>query len=90
MKDKKDNDVPFEKAFSRLEEILEKMNSGETTLDDSLKLFEEADGLINRCTQRLGDAERRVETLIKNRGEVTLDSDGKPTTVDFLPPNGLR
>lgn len=85
--------LPFEKAFTRLEEILEKMNSGETSLDESLKLFEEADSLINICNKRLTNAERRVEMLIKNRGgELMMEGPGKPITADFLPPpdNGIR
>lgn len=84
---KKDDDLPFEKSFSRLEEILEKMNSGETTLDESLKLFEEADKLILNCGKRLNEAERRVETLIKNRsGELVMDQEGKPSRTEFPPP----
>lgn len=80
----KRNDHPFEKSFARLEEILEKMNSGETTLDESLKLFEEADALILHCGKRLNEAERRVEMLIKNRsGELALDAEGRPTSLDF-------
>ncbi len=82
-------DLSFEKAFERLEEILEKMNSGEAPLDMSLKLFEEADQLIVLCNKRLSEAERRVETLIKNRsGDLLLGADGKPTTTDFIPRAG--
>ena len=77
-------EVSFEKAFSRLEEILEKMNSGSVSLDDSLKLYEEADLLVNACTKRLNEAERKIETLIKKRnGELTLGDDQKPLTKDF-------
>ncbi len=77
-------EISFEAAFSRLEAILEKMNSGAITLDESLKLYEEADRLIQICTKRLSDAERKVEILVKNRnGELTLDADQKPTTQPF-------
>ena len=80
------DDLSFEKAFERLEQILEKMNSGEAPLDISLKLFEEADHLIVLCNKRLSEAERRVETLIKNRaGDLALGADGKPTTTEFSP-----
>jgi exodeoxyribonuclease VII small subunit len=87
------SDLTFEKAFARLEAILEKMNSSETSLDESLKLFEEADGLITGCSRRLTTAERRVEMLIKNRnGDLTMEGDGKPAMTEFLPPatNGNR
>lgn len=77
----------FETAFARLEEILESMNSGSISLDESLKLYEEADGLINTCSKRLNDAERKIEILIKNRGgELILNAEQKPMTQDFLPP----
>lgn len=82
----KDKEVSFETAFTRLEEILEQMNSASISLDESLKLYEEADKLINTCGTRLNEAERRIETLIKNRsGELAIGSDGKPTTQNFNP-----
>lgn len=74
----------FEEAFVRLEHILERMNSGSVSLDESLKLYEEADQLINVCNKRLNDAERKIEVLVKNRsGEVVLNQDQKPMTQDF-------
>lgn len=79
----------YEACFARLEEILEKMNSGSISLDESLKLYEEADRLISSCTKRLNDAERKIEILIKNRntGELVLGTDKKPVTEDFNPPS---
>lgn len=83
------NDLSFENAFSRLEEILEKMNSGHVGLDESLALYEEADKLINSCNKRLTSAERHIETLIKNRqGDLVLNADQKPITQDFNPSQG--
>ncbi len=74
----------FEKAFHRLEEILEKLNSGETPLDESLKLYEEADGLIGSCGKKLNDAEKRIEVLIKTRnGDLSLGSDQRPEKTEF-------
>lgn len=79
-----EKEISFEAAFLRLEEILEKMNSGSISLDESLKLYEEADRLIMTCQKRLTEAERKIETLVKNRnGEVLLGSDQKPLTQDF-------
>ncbi|NGX54293.1 MAG: Exodeoxyribonuclease 7 small subunit [Chlamydiae bacterium] len=76
----------FEKSFARLEEILAKINSGKAPLDDSLKLYEEADKLITGCTARLTEAEERVGMLIKNRnGEMALDEENAPLTEDFIP-----
>lgn len=81
----------FESSFSRLEEILERMNSGTVSLDESLKLYEEADALIAMCNKRLTDAERKIETLIKNRsGELALGPDQKPLVQDFNLPSGSK
>jgi exodeoxyribonuclease VII small subunit len=80
-------ELSFESAFARLEEILERMNSGTITLDESLKLYEEADHLISTCNMRLTIAERKIEVLIKNRsGDLTLGQDQKPVTQEFVPP----
>lgn len=81
---KKEDEQSFEKSFKRLEEILEKMNSGEISLDESLKLYEEADKLINTCGKRLNEAERKIEILIKNRnGEIVTEENREPKTEDF-------
>ena len=77
-------EVSFEKAFHRLEQILEKMNSNTISLDESLKLYEEADSLIHICGKKLNDAEKKVEILIKNRnGDLQLKSDNRPQTENF-------
>lgn len=74
----------FEASITRLEEILEKMNSGSYGLEEALKLYEEADQLISTCGKRLEEAERKIEILIKNRnGEVSQDPSGKPLTKPF-------
>lgn len=75
--------LSFEQAFERLEQILEKMNSGKPTLEDSLKLFEEAEGLIRACNARLLTSEQKIETLIKQRGQIALDANQKPKTESF-------
>lgn len=76
--------ISFEVAFARLEEILEKMNTGTISLDDSLNLYEEADRLIAICNRRLNEAERKIETLVKNRnGELTLGTDNRPVTQEY-------
>lgn len=74
-------EIPFEQAFERLEAILEKLNQEKVSLDDSLKLYEEADGLIKQCGTRLNAAEKRIETLIRERnGELSLNASGQPET----------
>lgn len=84
MTEAKKSEQNFEESFARLEHILERMNSGSVSLDESLKLYEEADKLIIFCTKRLNEAERKIETLIKNRaGELALGPDQRPLTQEF-------
>lgn len=79
----------FEEAYARLEEILTKMNSGKVALDDSLKLYEEADKLIASCNKRLNEAEKKIEILIKSRsGELVLDDNDEPILEEFNTPQG--
>lgn len=76
--------LSFEAAFERLEEILGRLNTGTVSLDDSLKLYEEADRLIATCNKRLNDAERKIEILVKNRsGELAIGSDEKPIMQEY-------
>lgn len=82
--------LSFEKAFERLEQILEKMNSGKTPLEESLKLFEEAEKLMQTCSQRLQSAEQKVEMLIKDRaGNVALDGNQRPRKEAFGRSEGI-
>lgn len=77
----KKEELSFEKAFSRLEQIQELLNSSQASLEESLTLYEEADALIRLCSKKLTDAERKIEVLIKNRSnEIQLGSDQKPVT----------
>lgn len=74
----------FESAYARLEEILEKMNAEKVSLEDSLKLYEEADRLIHWCSKRLTEAEKKIELLMKNReGDLLLDEQGNPQIQPF-------
>ncbi len=81
--------ISFEEAFARLEAILDRLNRGTISLDESLKLYEEANQLIATCHKRLNEAERKIEILDKNRtGELILGNDKKPLMQDYkLPPN---
>jgi len=75
----------FEEAYTRLETTLQAMNGGKVSLDDSLKLYEEADSLIATCQKHLMEAEKKIETLVKNRaGELVCDAEGTPLTEPFL------
>lgn len=72
------NDMKFEAALSRLEEIVRALDSGAAPLDESLALFEEGVRLVKLCSEKLDSAEQRVKILV--RGE-----DGNMTEQAFAP-----
>lgn len=77
--------MEFEEAYGELEKILEKMNSGKISLDESLVSYEKADHLIRACQKKLVEAEKKIETMIKGRnGEVILDEKGAPLVEPLL------
>ena len=49
--------MDFEKKLNRLEEIVGKMENGDLSLDDSLKMFEEGVKLSRECNSQLAQAE---------------------------------
>lgn len=63
MKNNKSN-PSYEKIFDDLETIVQKMDSGEISLEKSLELFEKGMSLIQEGKDRLVHAEERVKTLI--------------------------
>ena len=63
---KQDKQMHFEEAFKRLEVIVGNLESGDLSLEESMKLFEEGIGLTEACKSRLEDAEQKIELLVKN------------------------
>ncbi len=57
----------FEDALNRLEKIVSKLEDGEIPLEESLKLFEEGIRLSRLCNQKLDEAEKKVEILLKGK-----------------------
>ena len=53
----------FNKGLLKLEEIINKMESGELSLEDSLKYFEEGVKIHRQCHTALSDAEQRISIL---------------------------
>jgi exodeoxyribonuclease VII small subunit len=65
----------FEGALKRLEKIVSKLEAGELSLEDSVKLFEEGMEISSFCGKKLDDAERRVEILLKRAdGELSEEA----------------
>jgi exodeoxyribonuclease VII small subunit len=68
--------ITFEAATDRLEEILNRLESGDCELSESLKLYEEGISLIRSCNELLEKAEQSVKML-------QVQPDGTATLVDF-------
>jgi len=66
-------EMKFEDALKRLEDIVEKLESGNLELEESIQLFEQGVKLSLYCQQQLKQAEGRVQRLVKNlNGEFEL------------------
>ena len=62
---KKKNEITFEESLKRLENLVNKMESGDATLEQSLVWFEEGMDLIKLCQVQLNNAEQKVQELVK-------------------------
>lgn len=60
----------FEEALTELEQLVETMENGELSLEESLKQFEKGIALASSCQQSLQKAEQKVEQLIEKNGEL--------------------
>ena len=78
-----DNALSFEQAYKRLEEILDLLNNSQISLEDSLKVYEEADKLIQQCSEKLNHAEQKVQVLVKNRQQDTTAFASSAVLEDF-------
>lgn len=67
----------FEKSLAQLETIVQQMDSGELTLEQSLQSFEKGIKLIRQCQESLNSAQERVQELIETNGELqSVDFEG--------------
>lgn len=69
--------MDFEKKLGRLEQIVGKMEKGDLSLEDSLKMFEEGVKLSRECHMQLNEAEQKVKLLVQ------VNEKGEAETTDF-------
>jgi len=66
----------FEASLEALEQIVHELESGDLPLEKSLELFEDGIRLSRQCQERLNQAERRIEVLLR-------DNQGRPVVSAF-------
>jgi exodeoxyribonuclease VII small subunit len=76
MSDKNTENMTFETAMTRLEQIVVQLESGKATLDESLSLYEEGIALVKLCSGRLDEAEQKIKII-------RTTADGIKTEEDF-------
>ena len=69
--------LTFEGAVERLEEIVRLLENGKASLDDSLKLYEEGVSLVRFCNDALDNAEKKIKML-------SVGADGELVEKDFI------
>lgn len=76
MKNDQEQPKSFEASLEALEEIVQALEGGDLPLEKSLELFEEGIRLSRQCQERLSQAERRIEVLLR-------DNQGRPVVSAF-------
>jgi len=64
-------EMSFEDAMKELEAVVNRLESGDVPLEDSIKLYERGAALKEHCQKKLAEAEQKV-------AQITLDGDGNP------------
>ncbi len=72
----------FEAALSRLEQITEELESGDLSLDASLKKFDEGIKLADYCNTRLAEARTKVDILLEKDGQIEIEPFGEQNNED--------
>lgn len=78
----------FEASLEALERIVRQLESGDLPLEKSLELFEQGVRLSRECQERLSQAERRIEVLLRdNQGKPVVNTFTEPTNNDGVAEN---
>ncbi|MCP1727131.1 exodeoxyribonuclease VII small subunit [Natronospira proteinivora] len=82
MAEKKDKQVDFEQSLNELEALVERLEGGDLSLEESLKAFESGVALTRQCRDALTQAEQKIQKLSGNGEDTELspfeeDEDGE-------------
>lgn len=70
--------VDFEAAMTELETLVERLETGDLPLEESLQAFERGIALTRSCQSALKDAEQKVEVLLKKAGQPVIQEFEEP------------
>ena len=65
-----EDELSFEEALKRLEEIVKSLEAGQLSLDESLNKFEEGIRLSKMCNKKLVETQQKVEKLMEKNGKL--------------------
>lgn len=69
-KQKQESPIDFEKAMQRLDELVREMEGGEISLEKMMSHFEEGSRLLDFCSKKLNEIERKIEQLVQKDGKI--------------------
>lgn len=78
---KKVEDIPFEECLRKLEKIVNQLEEGELTLDESVKTYEEGMNISKICLEKLNKTKKKIEQLV-------IEGEGKYSTKPFSEKEG--
>jgi exodeoxyribonuclease VII small subunit len=81
MTDQPTSELSYEQAANQLESAVQRLEKGDLTLEESIRIFEQAVGLVRLCNARLDEIEKRITILVEGKEEVREK--------DFLPDQSL-
>jgi exodeoxyribonuclease VII small subunit len=70
------DEIPFEQALAELESLVETMEKGDLSLEESLASFERGVALTRLCQQALREAEQKIEILTAKTPDAELETFG--------------
>lgn len=59
-------EIKFEDALQKLEKIVDQLELGDISLDESIKVFEEGNELVKLCLKQLNEAEKKIKSISKD------------------------
>ncbi len=88
MKNSKEEPKSFEASLEALEKIVQELERGDLPLEKSLELFEQGIRLSRQCQERLSQAERRIEVLLRdNQGRPVVSAFGEEVIAESSTPD---